>query len=152
MPAFEVRDPTAADRAQWRRLWSANCAHFGARMAEDDDGELWRRIMDPNHAVNALVCSTSASGGGLIGLAHYVLHPHTFSNRLVCYLEDLWVEPSARRTGVARSLIDALVARGRENGWRRVYWHTEADNTAARDLYDRIARATSYVRYDLALP
>lgn len=152
MPAIDVRDPTTADWLQWRRLWSANCAHFGAQMAEVDDQELWRRIMHPDHAVSALVCSAATLDSELIGLVHYVLHPHTFSNRLVCYLEDLWVEPAARRAGVARSLVEALVTRGREKGWRRVYWHTEADNAAARALYDRIARATNYVRYDVVLP
>jgi ribosomal protein S18 acetylase RimI-like enzyme len=71
---------------------------------------------------------------------------------MVCYLEDLWVEPSARRAGIARTLVDALVARGKEQDWRRLYRHTETDNVAARPLYDRIARATNYVRYDIALP
>ena len=85
------------------------------------------------------------------GLAHYVLHPHTFSSRMVCYLEDLWVEPAARGNGVGRSLIEALIARGRERGWRRLYWHTEADNALARALYDRLVRVTDYVRYDVAL-
>ena len=71
---------------------------------------------------------------------------------MVCYLEDLWVEPSARRAGIGRTLIDALVARGKEQDWHRLYWHTETDNVAARTLYDRIARVTNYVRYDIVLP
>ena len=39
----------------------------------------------------------------------------------------------------------------KEQDWRRLYWHTETDNVAARALYDRIARVTNYVRYDIAL-
>ena len=66
-------------------------------------------------------------------------------------LEDLWVDPGARGAGVGRRLIDALIVRGRERGWCRLYWHTEADNTAARTLYDRIVPVTGYVRYDVAL-
>jgi hypothetical protein len=49
-------------------------------------------------------------------------------------------------------LIDALVARGRNRDWRRIYWHAEADNATARVLYDRVAQLTDYVRYDIALP
>jgi len=150
MRAIEVRDPIPADWADWHRMWSANCAHFGRSMPQAHDHELWRRIMDPAHPVGALVCS--GFDGLLVGFAHYVLHPHTFSLKMVCYLEDLWVEPSARRTGIGRNLIDALVARGHEEGWRRLYWHTATDNLAARALYDRIARATTYIRYDIALP
>jgi GNAT superfamily N-acetyltransferase len=88
----------------------------------------------------------------LLGFAHYLLHPHTFSDRTVCYLEDLWVEPAWRGSGVGRRLIEALTERGRDYGWRRVYWHTEADTETARRLYDRVATVTQYVRYDVTLP
>ncbi len=152
MPTLAIRDPLPTDWTEWHRMWSANCAHMGAALSQDHDLELWRRIMDPTHTIGTLVCGTPDDGGSLLGFANYVLHPHTFSSKLVCYLEDLWVDPAARRGGVGRSLIDALVARGKEQDWRRLYWHTEADNLTARTLYDRIAPATGYVRYDVALP
>ena len=151
MTEISVRAPCQDDWMEWRRLWSANCTHLGASMSETDDGELWRRIMDPEHPVHALVCC-KAHDGALMGFAHYVLHPHTFSAKMVCYLEDLWVDPSARRVGAARALLDVLVARGKAEDWRRIYWHTEADNAPARALYDGLVHATSYVRYDIALP
>jgi ribosomal protein S18 acetylase RimI-like enzyme len=99
-----------------------------------------------------LVCGAPVGDGPLAGFANYVLRPHTFSSRMVCYLEDLWVEPSARGAGWGRKFIDGLIARGRARGWRRIYWHTEADNAAARRLYDRVSRLTNYVRYDITLP
>lgn len=131
-------------------MWAANCAHFGATMPETEVDELWRRILDPGHAVCALV-SAGPNHADLLGFAHYVLHPHTFSSRMVCYLEDLWVDPAARGAGVGRRLIASLVDRGRERGWRRIYWHTGADNEARR-LYGRVATLTDYVRYDVVLP
>jgi ribosomal protein S18 acetylase RimI-like enzyme len=70
---------------------------------------------------------------------------------MVCYLADLWVEPYARRAGIGRSLIEALITRGNEEDWRRLYWHTEADKVAARALCDRSARSANYIRYDVAL-
>ncbi len=108
--------------------------------------------MDPGHPVSALVSGAPGAGGALLGFAHYVLHPHTFSSRMVCYLEDLWVDPSARGAGVGRKLIEALIGRSRDGGWRRIYWHTDAENAAARVLYDRVAQLTNYVRYDIVLP
>ena len=126
-------------------MWQANCAHNGVSMPAADDRELWRRIMDPDYPIGALVCPR-------VGFANYVLRPHTFSSRMVCYLEDLWVDPSARGAGWGRKFIDALVIRGRDRGWRRIYWHTEADNAPARRLYDRVSRLTDYIRYDITLP
>jgi len=146
-----IREAEAADWPAWHRMWRANCAHFEASLSVAENEELWRRIMDPDNPVSALVGAGPGAESTLVGFAHYVLHPHTFSSRMVCYLEDLWVEPSARGAGVGRKLIDALVARGRDRDWRRIYWHTEADNAAARVLYDRVAQLTDYVRYDIAL-
>jgi GNAT superfamily N-acetyltransferase len=145
-----VRDAAPPDCTAWSRMWAAKCAHYGATMPETDIDELWRRIMDPEHPVCALVAA-ARHNEDLLGLAHYVLGPHTFSSRMVCYLEDLWVDPAARGAGLGRQLVDSLIQRGRERGWRRVYWHTEADNEARR-LYDRVATLTQYVRYDVVLP
>jgi GNAT superfamily N-acetyltransferase len=144
----EVRDAALADHPEWHRMWLANCAHYGVSLPVADDRELWRRIMDPDYPIGALVCGAPVGDGPLAGFANYVLRPHTFSSRMVCYLEDLWVEPSARGAGWGRKFIDGLIARG----WRRIYWHTEADNAAARRLYDRVSRLTNYVRYDITLP
>jgi GNAT superfamily N-acetyltransferase len=152
MAMIEIRDAALSDWADWRRMWSANCAHFGVSIVDADARELWSRIMDPEHPVGALVSTAAAHEGLPVGFAHYVLHPHTFSDRMVCYLEDLWVDPVVRGGGIGRGLIDALTARGRERGWRRIYWHTEANNSTARVLYDRVALLTEYVRYDIALP
>jgi GNAT superfamily N-acetyltransferase len=148
---IDARDAVPSDRSDWSRMWAGYCAYYGTTMPEAQVDELWRRILDPGHPVCALV-STAPDRPELLGFAHYVLHPHTFSDRTVCYLEDLWVEPAWRGSGVGRRLIEALTERGRDYGWRRVYWHTEADNETARRLYDRVATVTQYVRYDVTLP
>ena len=150
MVSVAVRDVTPADRAAWDRLWSDYCAHYGVSLPATDNDELWRRIVGTEFAIGALIAVDSGESKP-VGFAHYVLHLHTFSTRLICYLEDLWVEPERRGGGVGQCLIDALIARGRKRGWRRLYWHTEADNKAARALYDRLVRVTDYVRYDIAL-
>lgn len=148
MDTISVRDAVAADAAAWHRMWLANGVHHGSSMTAAEVAELWRRILDPAQPVAVLVC---AVGPELVGFATYVVHPHTFSSRMVGYLEDLWVEPAARGGGIGRRLIEALAARGRALGWRRLYWHCDADNVAVRALYDRIARRTKHVRYDIAL-
>jgi hypothetical protein len=68
MPTIEVRDPTVADWSAWQRMWSANCAHQGVAIPEVDDRELWRRIMDPDHAVGALVYCAAEFEGMAVGL------------------------------------------------------------------------------------
>ena len=49
--------------------------------------------------------------GKLVGLAHCVRHRGTWNIGDMCYLEDLFVAPSARGKGVGRALIEAVYAR-----------------------------------------
>jgi GNAT superfamily N-acetyltransferase len=84
----------------------------------------------------------------LVGLAHSVVHPSTWSLAGYCYLEDLFVAQQARGGNVARSLIDATAAVARERGVDRLYWHTQQFNGAARSLYDTVGRLTSMIVYE----
>ena len=137
------------DRQAWQTLWDENCAHFGAdgMTAAVIEG-LWQRFVDPASAMNAWLSFREQEP---VGLAHTILHPHTFSLRSVCYLEDLWVSQHCRKMGVATSLIAYLKARGEQQGWRRLYWETDSDNAAAQRLYERIADRRPVVTYQIAI-
>ncbi len=86
--------------------------------------------------------------GVIVGLAHVVIHPSTWSATSYCYLEDLFVSREGRGTDTARKLIAAVYEVAREAGSTRVYWHTQQFNGAARSLYDTVANNTSHVVYE----
>jgi GNAT superfamily N-acetyltransferase len=52
-----------------------------------------------------------------------------------CWLEDLYVRETARRSGFGRALVEAVVARARERGCRRVELDVNEDNAPALALY-----------------
>jgi GNAT superfamily N-acetyltransferase len=52
-----------------------------------------------------------------------------------CWIEDVFVEESARGTGLGRALVQAALDRADERGCRRVDLDTGADNAPARALY-----------------
>lgn len=147
--AVTVRDATPADEAAWRALWAGYCAFYETSIGDATTAATWRRLLDPTTPMGCLVACDGA--GPPAGFTNYVVHPITWSRRPVCYLEDLFVAPAQRGTGLGRALIAALAERGRQEGWLRLYWNTADDNRQARMLYDKVATQTRWVRYDLGL-
>ena len=104
----------------------------------------WKRILDPESSVDGLVASV---GGHLVGLAHVVFHDNLIQLQQTCYMQDLFTAPDARGLGVARALIDGVAQLCRSRRVGDGYWHTQAENTVARRLYDQIGRDTNFVVY-----
>lgn len=139
---------TAADEAEWRRLWAGYCAFYQVDLPEAVTAGTWTRILDPESPVHGLI-ARGPDGRG-IGLCNYVLHENTWSLAPVCYLEDLFTDSAFRGKGIGRAMIQRLQALARAQGWRHVYWHTNEDNKTARALYDKVAGGRDpFVRYVL---
>lgn len=85
--------------------------------------------------------------GVLVGLAHYIFHPHNWKTEDVCYLQDLYVVPELRGCGVGRALIEAVYAASDARDIPTVYWLTQDFNKPARRLYDYIASVTAFIKY-----
>lgn len=150
MPAeITVQPARSEDRSKWRQLWHDYCAVFDAVVPDEVTEGVWQRILAPDGAIGCLLACRA--GNDPIGFVNYVLHPHTWSLQSVCYLEDMFVLPEARGYGAGRVLIERLVALGKQQNWRRIYWHTHENNYRARALYDQLSRRTDYVRYDIGL-
>ncbi|MDX2264547.1 MAG: GNAT family N-acetyltransferase [Hyphomicrobiales bacterium] len=145
---MRIRDAQATDEAAWRELWAGYLAFYAADVPPATTVHTWARILDPAAPV---FCRLAERGGAALGFSVCILHEGTWVTTPICYLEDLFVAEGARGAGLGRMLIDDAIAQGRAHGWSRLYWHTHADNAAARRLYDRFASADDFVRYRIAL-
>lgn len=143
-----VRDPTAADEAAWRALWSQYNAFYAATIAEAITARTWQRILDPQSPIFARLAMVDDAAAGF---SASVLHEGTWVMAPICYLEDLFVAPAFRGRGCGRMLIADLIDRAQRNGWSQLYWHTRADNPARR-LYDEFISADDFVRYRRSFP
>ena len=77
----------------------------------------------------------------------YLFHRHCWKIENVCYLQDLYADPSARGMGVGRALIEAVYEQADAAGAPSVYWMTQEFNHTARQLYDRIGQLTPFIKY-----
>lgn len=68
-------------------------------------------------------------------------------------LNDLYVDPSARRGGVAQALLTRAAEFAREEGAIRLTLRTATDNAPAQSVYEGLGwvRDTAFVTYDLTL-
>ena len=142
---MKIRHVTARDEQHWRHLFKGYNAFYQASVPEDVVADLWRRLLrgSPGDHVGLV----ADDGERLVGLAHVLFHASSWSIAQDCYLEDLYVDPSARKAGIGRALIEAVYAEADARGARRTYWMTQETNTAARRLYDQVARKSDFVQY-----
>ena len=140
-----IRRIEARDEARWRKLWEGYCRFYERKLSERITRYTWRRIMDPDSPIHAIIAERK--GDGVIGIANYIIHENTWSLAPVCYLEDLFVDPKKRAAGVGQALIDWLLAEVKRQGWSRLYWNTRENNYRARGLYDKYTPHSGFLRY-----
>jgi GNAT superfamily N-acetyltransferase len=140
-----IRPLRAADEADWRRLWTGYLEFYKTSVPEIVYRTTFARLLggDPQD-FHGLVAE---QGGRVIGLTHYLFHRHCWRVENVVYLQDLYVDPEVRGTGAGRALIEAVYAAADAAGCPSVYWLTQDFNATARQLYDRIAKVTPFIRY-----
>ncbi len=143
---MKMRDLHARDEADWLRLWSGYLSFYESKLPNDVTNFTWQRAIDPHSSIIGRVAELD---GEIIGFSLSVLHSGTWTKEPICYLEDLFVDPSSRGSGAGRALIQDLVDLAKERDWSRLYWHTRQDNAVARRLYDKFTPADDFVRYRL---
>ena len=140
-----IRTLDASDYDGWRQLWQGYQDFYRTRVPESTTARTFDRMVKQADGMVGLV---AVSGdGSLLGFAHLVFHPSTWSETSYCYLEDLFVSRSARGTSTGRELIEATYDEADRRGATSTYWQTQQYNGAARSLYDQVAHATSFIVY-----
>jgi GNAT superfamily N-acetyltransferase len=132
-----------SERARWTELWSEYQLFYGVELAADVSESTWQRLH--NGRVQGLGARNSADY--LVGIVHFLFHEDTWSTVPACYLQDLYVDSTARGTGCGQMLIEAVAESARTAGANTPYWLTHQSNAVARRLYDRLAQNQGFIQY-----
>lgn len=144
MPTRQIRPVSAADHPAWLPLWQDYQRFYNAEIAAEVSAVTWQRFLDPSEPMHAAL---AWQDGVAVGLVHWIFHRSCWTVSDYCYLQDLYVADTVRGGGVGRALIEQVYAAAQAAGANRVHWLTQADNTQARMLYDRIANHSGFVQY-----
>lgn len=99
----------------------------------DSDG--LRQWLFTSPVASALVAEM---GGETVGYAVYFRSFSTFLGRPGIWLEDLYVTPELRGTGIGKSLLSELAREAVAGGCGRLEWAVLDWNQPAIDFYERI--------------
>lgn len=147
MSDVTIRPLEQSDHADWRRLWSAYLDFYETKLPEEVYATTWERLFSAGeYEPKGFIAEI---GGKAVGLTHYLYHRSGWSLVNNCYLQDLFADPEARGKGVGASLIEAVRQEAAKIGVTNVYWMTHETNATARKLYERVARRTGFIEYDL---
>ncbi len=140
-----IRPLQAADQADWHKLWTGYLTFYGSTVADDVYTSTFARLLgDDEQDYHCLIAEQDSKP---VGLVHYLFHRHCWRIENVCYLQDLYADPTVRGQGVGRKLIEAVYAAADTAGAPSVYWLTQDDNQTGRQLYDRVGQLTNFIKY-----
>jgi ribosomal protein S18 acetylase RimI-like enzyme len=120
---------------------------------EPDPAGCRRFLLDRLSNGESVIFAARTDGGPLLGFTQLYRSFCSVELRPLIYLYDLFVEPSARRRGVARALMEAARQYGLEHGADRLQLETAIDNLTAQSLYEARGwgRDTGFYIYHLPL-
>lgn len=148
-PPIRIVPLAEEHRADWERLYAGYAAFYKVAQTAEMRARVWGWLRDPEHEVEGLVALDAA--GRPIGLTHFRPYSRPLMAVTACFLDDLFVDPAARGSGAAQSLIGAVAEIAGSRGWSLLRWITAENNYRARAVYDRLAVRTDWVTYDVKL-
>ena len=148
---FSVRPATDDDLPALLPLYRAYATFYKSRPSDEGLLELCRSVIADPEREGAIFCGCD-SGGKVIGFATLVWQWSSLWGARIGYLDDLFIHPDARGTGLADALISACAERARERGAPALQWLTQPHNARARTVYDRVGGVGEpLIEYELKL-
>jgi GNAT superfamily N-acetyltransferase len=118
-------------------LMRAYCDFYGTAPSDAELLALSRAaIADPEHEGVQLIARDPR--GAAVGFASVFWSWDTTEAARIAIMNDLYVAPQARGTGLADALIALCTERAAARGARRLEWETGPDNLRAQAVYDRV--------------
>lgn len=116
---------------------------------EIDDEMLEKALFAPEPSACAIVAT---AGELVVGMALYYRSFSTWTGRVGIYLEDLYVRPTHRGSGVGKALLASLARIAVDDGCARLEWSVLDWNEPAIAFYQSIGalEMDEWVRYRLA--
>ncbi len=149
---WNVRHVRVDEFDAWTKLFRGYADFYHWPTSDAHQQQIWRWIHE-ERTVECLVAVASDDDGGeageLVGIAHLREWVRPLRGVTNGYLDDIYVAPDRRGSGIAGALFDEITLLAIKRDWDVVRWTTADDNYTARAVYDRVANRTTWITYDM---
>ncbi|EAW29766.1 Acetyltransferase [marine gamma proteobacterium HTCC2143] len=145
--AIEVSNLSVSDREEWEGLYRGYADFYQVPMTKKILDQVWSWIFDSEQPFYALIAKDA--NGVALGIMHYRQMASPLRGAMVGFLDDLYVLPGCRGTGIVDALFDALKVSAKQHGWPFVRWITADNNYRGRGVYDKLAERTPWITYQM---
>jgi GNAT superfamily N-acetyltransferase len=142
---------THADLDALLPLMRGYCDFYGASPPDEGLMEMARALIASPDSEGMLLVARDEDGAP-IGFAAVGWKWSSLRGARVAIMEDLFVDPGARRSGAGQALIEGVAERARSHGAPALLWETAVDNERAQSVYERVgANGETWLEYELEL-
>ena len=145
--SFVIRRALASDRARLTPLVRAYIDFYREPQPAEERLDTLLALLSGRPEIG--VQFVAEKDGELHGFATVYLTYDTVAARRVAVMNDLFVAPDDRNVGLGRALIRECHEFARQNGCAVLQWVTAQDNARAQALYDKLAKRTTWVTYEM---
>ncbi len=132
-----IRAANLDDLLDLTRLYIAYRVFYGEPPAEAAAEQFIRERISSNAGRYFLAWDEHGERTSPVGFMHLMPSTNTLAMRPIWLLEDLYIEPAARRQGIASCLLREAEAFARRTGAERITLSTAHNNEIAQSIYRR---------------
>jgi len=144
---FTLRPIAEGDFFAWLALFEGYNEFYQTPEHDTKAVLVWTWLTENTKEISAVVAEDAE--GKLIGFVHYSGFVRPLVGETGIQIDDLFVLPDARQTGVGTALIGRVHEVAAQRNAGVVRWQTAKDNHAGRKLSSSLAAKTAWVTYDL---
>lgn len=138
----DIRPATAADVPEILRLVHDLAAYEREPDAVEASEADFMTALFPEEGAPTAACHVAVGGEGegrrVVGIALWFLTFSTWTGTNGIHLEDLYVEPEHRGSGLGKALLLTLADECRARGYRRLEWSVLRWNTPSIEFYESL--------------
>ena len=134
------------DFDDWRQMFVDFAILHDVSPTPEGVARTWGWLCDPTHPETGLIVRDD-----VMGFVHYRLQPSALRGTQILYLDDLFVTKAYRGSGVADDIMDRLSEIAQTHGCSAICWDTHATNELARRFYERQAKNTNWITYEMTV-